>query len=72
MEYHPIVKIKMKRPYGAYKAGESVEVDNGLAVRLLAWDYATRDLQPQLLETASLDNEVESADVNPKKKKRTE
>ena len=72
MEAAPVttIRVRMKRPYGAYKAGETVEVDEGLAARLLAWDYATRDTQGSLLETAALEPDAEQADVTPRRKGR--
>lgn len=64
------MKIRMSRPYGAYKAGESVEVDPGLAARLLAWGYAVEDRQQDLIETATVEQRAETADVNPKRRRR--
>lgn len=64
------IRVRMKRPYGAYKAGETVEVDEGLAARLFAWDYASRDTQGSLLETAALELDAERADVTPRRKGR--
>ncbi len=60
----------MKRAYGAYKQGEVVEVDEGLASRLFAWDYATRDTQQTLIETAALEPDAERADVTPRRRGR--
>ena len=70
MERHPIMKIRMSRPYGAYKAGESVEADPGLAARLLAWGYAVEDRQQDLIETAAVEHRAETADVNPKRRRK--
>lgn len=64
------MKIRMSRPYGAYKAGESVEVDPGLAARLLAWGYAVEDRQQDLIETAAVEHRAETADVNPKRRRK--
>jgi hypothetical protein len=70
MECHTIMKIKMSRPYGAYKANERVEVDPGLATRLLAWGYAVEDRQQDLIETATVEHRAETADVNPKRRRK--
>lgn len=65
------MKIKMKRPYGGYKAGEVIEVAEGLAFRLLAWDYAveTHNQQATFIETASVEPVAERADLTPRKRK---
>ena len=70
MERDPIMKIKMSRPYGAYKAGERVEVDPDFAARLVAWGYAVEDRQQDLIETATVDHRAETADVNPKRRRK--
>lgn len=64
------IRVRMKRAYGAYKQGEVVEVDEGLASRLFAWDYATRDTQQTLIETAALEPDAERADVTPRRRGR--
>jgi hypothetical protein len=69
MEYHRIMRIKMSRPYGAYKANETIEVDDGLAARLLAWGYAVEDRQRDLIETAAVEHRAESADVTPQRRR---
>jgi hypothetical protein len=69
MEYHRIMKIKMSRAYASYKAGELVDVDDGLAARLLAWGYAVEDRQRDLIETATVEHRAESADVTPKRRR---
>jgi len=60
----------MKRAYGPYKAGEAVLADESLADRLLAWDYAVRDTQQPLIETAAIEPRAESADMTPRRKGR--
>lgn len=64
------IRVRMKRAYGAYRAGEIVEVDEGLAARLLAWDYASRDTQQTLIETAAVEPDAERADVTPRRRGR--
>lgn len=62
------IRVRMKRAYGAYKQGEVVEVDESLASRLFAWDYASRDTQQTLIETAALEPDAERADVTPRRR----
>lgn len=66
------MKIKMRRPHGAYKAGEIVEVSDRDAERLLAWEYATvvRDDPQKTIETASVEPVAEQAAITPRKVKR--
>lgn len=65
------MKIRMKRPYGSYKAGEVVDVTDDLAGRLVAWEYATEDRQRDLLvETATDEPQSETADATPKQRRR--
>jgi hypothetical protein len=64
------MKIRMQRAYGAYKSGEVVEVDDGLGARLMAWDYATRETQQSLIETAAVEPVAEQADLTPRRRGR--
>lgn len=64
------IRVRMKRAYGAYKQGEVVEVDEGLAARLMAWDYAAEDRQRPLIETTADEPEVERADATPRRRGR--
>lgn len=64
------MKIKMARAYAAYKAGETVDADPGLAARLLAWGYATEERQQDLIETTAVEHRAESADVTPQRRRR--
>lgn len=70
MESHTIMKIRMTRAYGAYKVGETIQADTGLAARLMAWGYAVEDKQQDLIETASVEHRSETADVNPQRKRK--
>jgi len=64
------IRLRMTRPYAAYKSGEVVECEHGLAERLLAWGYATREQRQPLIETATAEPVVESADITPRRKGR--
>jgi hypothetical protein len=70
MERHvsETMRVRMKRPYGAYKAGEVVECDAGLAARLITWSYAVVETQRSLIETAAVEPDAESADVTPRRR----
>lgn len=37
-----MMKIRMSKPYGAYKKGEVLELPERQAESLIAWEYATR------------------------------
>jgi hypothetical protein len=64
------IRVRMQRAYGAYKAGEVIEVDESFASRLFAWDYARRETQQSLIETAAVEPVAEQADVTPRRKGR--
>ena len=62
----------MLRPYGAYKAGEVLDLPQRVAEGLIAWEYAAaaRDDQQTLIETASVEPVAERADVTPRRRKK--
>lgn len=62
----------MLRPYGAYKAGEVLDLPQRQAEGLIAWEYAAaaRDAQQTLIETASVEPVTETADVTPRRRKK--
>ena len=64
------IRVRMNRAYGAYKAGELVEVDESFAARLCAWGYAKRETQQSLIETAAVEPVAERADVTPRRRGR--
>lgn len=65
------MKIRMLRPYGAYKAGEVLDLPQRVAEGLIAWEYAAaaRKDQQTLIETASVEPKVERADVTPRRRR---
>jgi hypothetical protein len=65
------MKIRMLKPYGAYKAGQVIDLPQRQADGLVTWEYAeaVRDQQQTLIETASVDPQVETADVTPRRKR---
>jgi hypothetical protein len=48
-----MMRIRMTKPYAAYKKGEVVELPERQAESLIAWEYATRaaDADQPLLDT---------------------
>ena len=64
------MKIKMTRPHGSYKKGDVLELPVRQAESLIAWEYAVRDHQEQLIETAAVEPEVETADVTPRRRRK--
>jgi hypothetical protein len=66
------MKIRMLRPYGAYKPGEVLDLPQRVAEGLIAWEYAAaaRDDQQTLIETASVEPVAETADVTPRRRKK--
>ncbi len=68
-----MMKIRMVKPYAAYKKGEIVELPERQAESLIAWEYATRaaDADQPLLDAAKVRaKKVERAVSEPKAEKR--
>jgi hypothetical protein len=63
-------KITFTRAWRAYRKGQTVEVAGGLATQLLAQRVAVEDTQGQLIETAAVEHEAETADATPRKRRR--
>lgn len=63
-------KIRFVRSWRAYRAGQAVEVPGGLAAELLARRVAVADTQGELIETAAIEHQAETADATPKKRGR--
>jgi hypothetical protein len=66
------MKIRMKRPHGAYKPGEVIDLPERQAQSLIAWEYAVeeRNAQQDLIETASVEPVAESADLTPRRRRK--
>jgi hypothetical protein len=47
-----------------------VEIPGGLAQELIARRFAVEDRQQELIETAAVEHDVETADATPKRRKR--
>jgi hypothetical protein len=63
-------KMKFVRSWRAYRSGQVAEISGGLATQLLAQGVAVEDRQQQLIETAAVEPEAETADATPRRVKR--
>lgn len=67
MECAPIVKIKLVKNYSTYTVGSVVDCDDATAKRLIEGGIAVRESQQDLIETATVEPEVEQADARPRR-----
>jgi hypothetical protein len=65
-----MTKLKMLRAFRNYRPGQVVEIPGGLAMELIAKRFAVEDRQQELIETAAVEHDVETADATPKRRKR--
>jgi hypothetical protein len=65
-----MTKLKMLRSFRNYRPGQVVEIPGGLAAELIAKRFAVQDRQQELIETAAVEHDVETADATPKRRKR--
>lgn len=65
-----MTKLRFARAWRSYRTGQVVDVSGGLAAELIARRVAVEDKQPQLIETASVEPEAETADATPRRVKR--
>jgi hypothetical protein len=63
-------KLRMLRSFRSYRAGQVVEIPGGLAAELIARRFAVEDRQQELIETAALETDAETADATPRKRRR--
>ena len=63
-------KIRLVRPFRAYRVGAVLDVTGGQATELIRQGYAVAETQQQLLETAAVEPEARTADATPKKRSR--
>jgi hypothetical protein len=71
MECAAMKRMKLLRPYSSYRAGQIVDVPGGLAADWIARKIAVEDKQAPLIETASVERPVETADATPRRRRRT-
>jgi hypothetical protein len=67
MECAAIMKIRLKQNYSTYTVGRVVDCDDHTAERLIADGIAVRESQMDLIETATVEPEVERADARPRR-----
>jgi hypothetical protein len=60
----------MLRSFRSYRAGQVVEIPGGLAAELIAKRFAVEDRQHELIETAAVEHDVETADATPKRRRK--
>jgi hypothetical protein len=63
-------KLKMLRAFRNYRPGQVVEIPGGLAQELIAKRFAVEDRQQELIETAAVEHDVETADATPKRRRK--
>ncbi len=63
-------KLRMLRSFRSYRAGQVVEIPGGLAQELIAKRFAVEDRQQELIETAAVEHDVETADATPKRRRK--
>jgi hypothetical protein len=63
-------KLRMLRSFRSYRAGQVVEIPGGLAAELIAKRFAVEDRQQELIETAAVEHDVETADATPKRRRK--
>lgn len=64
------MKIKLAKNYSTYRVGDVIDCEDATAVRLITDGVATRESQLDLVETATLEHEVETADATPRRRGR--
>jgi hypothetical protein len=63
-------KLRMLRSFRSYRPGQVVEIPGGLAMELIAKRFAVEDRQQELIETAAVEHDVETADATPKRRRK--
>jgi c-di-GMP-binding flagellar brake protein YcgR len=65
-----MMKITFTRAWRSYRKGQVVDISGGLATQLLAQRVAVEGTQGQLIETAAVEQDAETADATPRKRRR--
>ena len=65
-----MTKLKFIRSWRAYRKNQTVDIPGGLATQLIAQRVAVEDRQGDLLETATVKHQAETADATPRKRGR--
>jgi hypothetical protein len=71
MECPGMMKLRLIRPFRAYRTGTVLDVPGGQAKEMIARGYAVEEKQQQLLETAAVEPVLRTADATPKKRSRS-
>jgi hypothetical protein len=67
MECAWIMKIRLTQNYSTYTVGRVVDCEDETAERLIRDGIAVRESQRDLIETATVEPEVERADARPRR-----
>lgn len=62
------MKIKLVKPFGAYRKGDVIDMADAPGRLLIADGYAVEERQRNLIETATVEERSETADMNPRRK----
>lgn len=65
-----MTKLRMLRSFRNYRPGQVVEIPGGLAQELISKRFAVEDRQQELIETAAVEHDVETADATPKRRRK--
>jgi hypothetical protein len=65
-----MTKLRMLRAFRNYRPGQVVEIPGGLAQELISKRFAVEDRQQELIETAAVEHDVETADATPKRRRK--
>jgi hypothetical protein len=65
-----MTKLRFTRAWRGYRSGQVVEIAGGLATQLLAQGVAIEDRQQDLIETAAVEPQAETADATPRRVQR--
>jgi len=65
-----MMKLRLTRPWRAYRKGQVVDVPGGLATEWLARGIAVLETQQPLIETAAVQRDAEAADATKRKRGR--
>ena len=65
-----MTKLKFMRSWRAYRTGQVAEIPGGMAAELVARKIAVEDRQGNLIETAAVEHQAETADATPQRRSR--
>lgn len=65
-----MTKLRMLRAFRNYRPGQVVEIPGGLAQELISKRFAVEDRQQELIETAAVEHDVETADATTKRRRK--